>query len=196
MVILRSKLEAHIFLIIFFCSSISCFGQVVNFRKDKYWLEAGLGGYSSIDSVGGISYSLSANLNSNSVTYKIRYLKHVEYSFLKPRPAESYHCIAMLIGKGYDGKAFHIYFSAGVGMIAGVRRGRFLYTVPSAGWFDLSDGRAYEKEHFHVFSIPLEVDLKFKPLEFAALGFTLFGELNMKRPMFGLEMTVGVGKLR
>lgn len=104
--------------------SMSCFCQIVDWKNDKYWLEAGLGGYSSTDSTGGFSYVLSANLIRNTTAYKLKYLYHEEFRIFGPSPREKLHSIGMLIGKGFEGKSIQIYFSAGVGIIGGVKRGK------------------------------------------------------------------------
>jgi hypothetical protein len=87
-------------------------------------------------------------------------------------------------------------FSGGLGITGGIKRGDLLYTEPSTGWFNIADGRRFEKDQFISPSIPLEIDLLFKPIKFLGVGFSLFGDLNFNRPMYGVALKLGIGQLR
>jgi len=172
------------------------FSQIVDFKKDQYWIDAGFGSYYSTDQTDGFTWNLGVNLISDNTLYKLRFLNQQEFKIFGPGPLEESYSVGMMIGKGFKGKYIQILFSGGLGITGGIKRGKLLYTEPSSGWFDIGDPRHFEKERFISPSIPLEIDLLIKPIKYLGAGVTLFGDLNLKRPMYGFVLKFGLGKMR
>ncbi len=189
------KLIALTILIIY---SFTVHSQIIDFKNDKYWLDAGIGEYVS-KKTSGFTGNLSANAIINCTLYKISFLHSEEFNLFGPSPNEKYYTLSPMLGIGFSGRFLQLHISSGLGISWGVIRGNLLFTdPPSTGWFsfNLSDPRHYKKEHFISPSIPLELDFLIKPIKYAGLGLSVFGDLNFKRPMFGLVIKMAVGKLR
>ncbi len=191
----KNQFFKFVFTVIFICS-ISSLVHAVDFKNDKYWIDAGFGNYYSTDNTEGISWNLAVNLINNNTLYKIRFLNHQEFKLFGPDPLEDFYNLGMMMGKGFSGKYHEIQVSGGLGITGGVNRGKLLYVEPSQGWFNISNPNHYEKEKFITPSIPLEIDLIIKPIKFLGAGATLFGDLNYKKPMYGFLIKFALGKLR
>jgi len=188
--------QFNLLIIGLFILSISGSSQIIDFKNDKYWIDAGLGNYYSTSNTDGFTWNLGFNLIHDSKLYKVRFLNNKEFQLFSPDPLEEFNSVGILIGKGFSGKYIQIQFSGGLGVTSGLKRGKLLYTDPSKGWFDISNLNHYDKDRYITPSIPLEIDLLVKPIKFLGLGITLFGDLNYKRPMYGLIFKFGLGKLR
>lgn len=185
------------FIIIFGLSifSIQSYSQIVDFSKDKFWIDLGMGNYRSFEKSDGFTGYISANLYKDSVLYKIRYQGYEEFNPFGPHPLEEFYDIGVMLGKGFSGKYAQILFSCGLGVTGGAVRGKLLYTEPS-GDFNIYDPRHFDSDRFIAPSIPLEVDVLFKPIKYLGAGVCLYGNLNLKQPMYGFVIKVAIGKLR
>ena len=171
------------------------FGQKINWETDRYWVDAGVGFYQSPNHNSGFAINLGVNLISDSTLYKFRAITCEEFELFGPTPTERYLSMGLMLGKGFSTKFLQIYFSAGLGITGGIIRGDYLYSEPSEGFFDLG-GRHYEKNNFVSPSLPLEVDIMLKPINTMGIGLSAFGDLNLKRPMYGFVAKFNFGKLR
>lgn len=170
------------------------FGQVVDFKTDRYWLEAGLATYNSTQNSGGISLNINASFNRDEMLYKLRFFNHQELSIFGPRPSENLYEVGGLIGKLYTDKFFQFHASAGLGAIMGKTRGeQQLSSTAKQSWISL---KSYETEKIFTPSIPLNIDVNFKPIKYFMIGFGLYANLNSKRPLYGFALTGGLGKVR
>jgi len=176
--------------------SLTCVSQVVDFENDEYWVDAGVGGFSTIDEISDISWHLSVNLFKDTTFYKIKYTRNEEwdFSFSGPRPEEKYNSISLMIGKGFSRKHIQLQYLGGLGITGGIKRGKFIKRTGQYLFFGPYD--VYEEDKFITLSIPLEVGLTFKPGKYIGIGGTLFGDLNKVRPYYGLALKLSVGKLR
>jgi hypothetical protein len=176
--------------------TLSGYSQIIDFKNDKYWIDAGVGGYYSTDLTDGLAWNLSVNMINDSTLYKVRFLNLQEFQLFGPDPLEEFYSVGMMVGKGFSGKYIQVFFSGGLGVTGGIKRGKLIYTEPGQGWFDLSGPGHYEKERFILPSIPLEIDMLIKPIKNLGAGITLFGDLNWARPMYGFIFKFAIGKLR
>lgn len=172
------------------------FAQVIDFKNDKYWINAGLGAYYAKDKTDGFTWNIQFNLNPNKTIYKINFLHHQEFSLFGPDPLENFYHLGMLIGKNYSVKYAQIGFSIGIGATGGVKRGKLLYTEEPHEWFAIKDPRHFENERFFTPSIPLEIDLTLIPVKFLGAGVSVYGDLNFKKPMYGFTVRCGLGQFR
>jgi hypothetical protein len=85
-----------------------------------------------------------------------------------------------MTGRGFTNQYVQIYFSGGLGITQGNNR------FPDR----------YDKDFFIAASIPLEIDLMVIPINNLGAGVTLWGDLNVKRPMTGFIVKIGIGKFR
>jgi len=185
-----------ILIIGFICLFQVGYTQVIDLEKDKYWIDAGFGSYYSTEHTDGFTWNFGVNLIFDSTLYKLRFLNQQEFDLFGPDPLEEFYSVGMMIGKGFAGKFVQIQFSGGLGITGGIKRGELLYTEPSSGWFDIGDPRHFERDRFISPSIPLEIDILIMPIKYLGVGVSLFGDLNLKRPMYGFVFKFGLGKLR
>ena len=178
--------------------SMSGYSQLIDFKNDNYWINAGTGNYYSTENTFGFTNYLGVNLFVDSTFYKVRLMHYQEFNLLGAYPSEEFNSVGVLIGKGLSSKYIQVQFSIGLGIIGGVKRGDFLYNKSSSnqGWISLMSQSYYSKDGFLTPSIPVEIDLLLKPIKYTGFGLSLFGNLNLIRPMYGLVFKVGLGKLR
>jgi hypothetical protein len=101
------------------------------------------------------------------------------------------------LGKGYSRKYLQVQFSGGLGITGGIKRGDFLNKDELWLYGVLLFSRDIcERDKFFTPSIPLQVDLLLKPIKYAGIGVTLFGDLNLVRPYCGFSIKLSLGKLR
>lgn len=182
----------HIFLLnlgLLLCS-VTVNGQIIDLKNDKYWVDVGVGSYRSTYKLNAISMNFGANLIKDSMLYKIRFIRHIEWNFRGPNVLENVYNAGVMIGKRcWSSQNIQLMYSGGIGVIGGVERGEKLLS-------NIDGTSDYGKENFITPSIPLEINLIFKPKKYFGFGLAIFGELNHKRPMYGAIFKVGIGKLR
>ena len=185
------------FITVLFLYSLTCVSQVIDFENDEYWVDAGIGGFGTIDKMGGGLYHFGANLFKDSTTfYKIKYSRIEEvsdYWFTGPRPEERYNSFSLMIGKGFSRKHIQLQYLGGLGITGGMKRGKF---IKKTGLWLITSYDVYEEDKFITLSIPLEVGFTYKPGKSIGIGVTLFGDLNQVRPYYGLALKLSAGKLR
>jgi len=170
------------------------FGQQPADKSIKYWFDIGIGNYITTNNSGGLNWNASINLiNKKSMVYKIRYLNLEEFNLYGPSPSEKYTSGGIMIGKVYFAKYGHCAFLCGIGETGGIKRGKFIYENINILF---GDGRNYESVSFSTVSIPLEVDLQYKPIKYIGIGTSFFCDLNLERPMCGFLFKIGLGRLR
>ena len=185
----------NILIIGLFIFSINCFCQIIDIKRDKYWIDGGFGNYYSTGKTDGFTRNLCVNMIIDSTIYKIRLNNYQEFQLWGIDPVEQFNSLGILIGKGYSSKYIQLYFSAGFGIIDGVKRGKLLYTDIGQSWFSFNADH-YEKDRFSTLSIPIEVDLLLKPIKYVGVGVSFYCDLNYKRPMYGIIFKFAIGKLR
>ena len=184
-------------LFVLFTFYLTGFSQIIDFKNDKYWVDAGFGSFITVKNISGMpSFPvfppyLSVNLFNDHTFYKISFIRNKEWALLGDKPYEVYNSVSILLGKGFSRKYYQFQFSGGLGITGGIKRGDFLYNA--GGWFDPD---YYESDKFITPSIPLEIDLLLKPIKYAGIGVTLFGNLNFVRPYCGFAIKLSMGKLR
>ncbi len=173
--------------------------QIVDFKNDQYWLDAGIGQYYT-PKEGFISLDLGINLVKTNLAYKVKYSGQYEFGLLSGlNPKEQFHTIGLMIGKYISDKYVHMQISGGLGLMGGVKRSKYLYTEnPSDGFCGttLFDNKHYKKEYFVASCLPIELDITFKPTKYLGAGITFWANLNHIQPMFGFSLYLSAGKLR
>lgn len=173
----------------------SAFGQDANLRSQTWWIDGGLGGFTT-KGLSGDSYGGGLTMFTGKTFYTIRYLRNEEPSdFLimyGPLPYEKYSSIDLMVGKGISKKYFLVQTSGGFGITTGIKRGSFLRSEDTFfGHIDY-----YERDRFTVPSLPLAFDFMFKPTGWLGLGFECFANLNATSSYGGYLFKLSLGRLR
>ena len=178
--------------------SLTSFSQIIDLKNDLYWLNAGAGCFGSLDEISGVTRHLSVNLLNDSTIFKIKFSGNVEWEwglyFSGPVPEEVYYSVDFMVGRGFSIEYFHLQYSFGLGVTWGVKRGKFIRRTQQFLFFGPYD--VYEEDKFISPSIPLEMDLLLKPIKYAGLGVSIFGNLNFFRPYYGIALNLSIGKLK
>ena len=181
--------------IVFAIFSFNSFSQIIDYKNDKLWIDVGLGRYYSNSDFEGFTSNISINLMKENLLYKIRNLNYTEFNVFWPTPDEKFNEVGLMIGKGFSGKFTHVLLSGGLGITEGTKRRKYLYTEPN-GDFNIHDSRHYESDHFITPSLPIEIEVMFKPVSFIGAGVSLFGNLNFETPVYGFMCKFSIGKMR
>lgn len=175
----------------------AAFGQSTDSStRSKWWIDAFLGQFSASKGINGDTYGVGLTVFDNKFFYTGKIVRNQEprdFLFIEgPLPHEGYTSVDLTIGKGISKKYFLFHFSGGLGITTGIKRGAFIKTEPTFfGSYDV-----YEKDRFTAPSIPLELELMFKPTRWLGLGFGCFGNLNTVRSYGGGAFKLSLGRLR
>ena len=167
-----------------------------NERADKcYWLKLGLGSgirnhMSGLSIGGNIAYQFGTNLLSIRSVFTGE--TQFRNFFFFNEPFESFWDIGTLYGKNIKTKYLFTSIAIGIGVIGGMRRGRYLYTV--YGW--PGETHYYEKLPFFTIGIPIEAQISWIPTSFCGMGITAFANLNRRNSFVGILLSKLFGKLK
>ncbi|HPG82398.1 MAG TPA: hypothetical protein PKY55_03905 [bacterium] len=135
----------------------------------------------------GYTYSLQRNSN-NFISFQL------SRSFEVPAPFAPYHSpleslneVALLYGKPSNNKHLHLSFTIGLGVIAGINRGKWLGTIGSESY-------SCEKLAYYSIGIPMELQLNSNASGSCGVGLRLFGNINFEQPIWGLALLFKIGK--
>ena len=173
--------------------SMTCHGQITDQKNNNYYIDLGIGGFTTFNNLSGGTYYIGINRLTNSTHYAMRYRRLSEGSIVNfggPSPSEEYGSIGLMFGKGSSKKSYQSHFLGGLGVTGGITRGKYIRTVQ--GIFGSIE--YYEKEKFLTPSIPLEIGFLVKPSKNLGIGITLFGDLNLTRSYFGIALNLSLGK--
>ncbi|MFD1631557.1 hypothetical protein [Pseudopedobacter beijingensis] len=167
---------------------------MVNFKTDKYWLNIGIGSFNTFKYSGGLHESIDINLVQKNTLYKVQYQYNDELKILSSKlPIENLHSFNILMGKQFvSNDDLYIRLAGGLGVFTGNLRGERILKK-TTGWFSQT---TYDDEKITTLSIPLEAELALVPIKYAQLALNVFGNVNLKRPLYGLAIKVGVGKIK
>jgi len=155
--------------------------------KELYWFNGGIGS-SSAGLSAGISFS---HLNGKHLL-TVRLTYNEEFVIFGPSPAENAWDFGCMYGRVTKSKYGFASIAAGLGLVGGVRRGRYLgYDVN--GWFGTS---WYAEDDFFTLGIPAELQAFWTPFSKLGIGVTLYGNLNPEKPFAGLLVSIQIGDLR
>ncbi len=85
-------------------------------------------------------------------------------------------------------------FSAGLGLVGGVKRGKQLPSEDREDFWSLK--RHYEDKQFTTAGIPLQFQLFCTPSRVFGFGLIGFGNINKERSYYGGMLCIQLGKLR
>jgi len=153
-------------------------------------VHGGLGSHPDAPSFGGsLCYQSGKNLLS------FRYLRNEEFHiFLTDSPLETVWDVGVLYGRIAKASYGFASISAGISLVGGVRRGRYLSS--SGGWFVWFGTNYYEENGFITVGIPVEAQLFWTPLAFFGIGFYGFANLNIEKSFVGALLCIQFGTLR
>ena len=179
---------SFILLLIGIFSIANVYSQRIDSTKSNpLWVEVGIGVFSPTGELA-FGQSYWVNYSDKNTVYKIRYQDIEEFSVLGPDPREFTKSFAFMMGKKLGNDIVHIAASGGLGLSTGISRGKYLYTN-----FGFLGSDVYERKSFQKVSIPLEIDLVFKPIKYLGMGIALTGDINAERSSYGVLWKVGVG---
>ncbi|ADY52488.1 hypothetical protein Pedsa_1935 [Pseudopedobacter saltans DSM 12145] len=185
---------AYAVILYFLLVTQSTSGQFINFKTDKYWADIGLGSFNTFKYSNGIHENIGINLLKKRVLYKIQFQYDDEFKIMSPiSPQENLYAFNILIGKQLilEDMLF-LQLTTGIGAISGELRGENILEKKSG----LFAPTIYNKEKIITPSLPLETELIFTPIKYAKIGFSIFGNINTKRPFYGFAIKAGLGKVR
>jgi hypothetical protein len=157
------------------------FGQEKQNTMKFFWIELGFGADNN-----GISGQLSSNWSIKSRLIRFRYIGSTEIFILGSKsPRNTMNDIGILYGKSFIRKCVSYVVSGGVGIIAGKRRSNFL---GSNG--QLFGTEYYEKKRILNIGIPIEIECKLRPSKNAGIGIGVYGNINLDRPICGLQAKI------
>jgi len=163
-------------------------GTLDSSKKDLFWVNVGLG----IGSSGGAAgANFSYHFGSTLVSLRYVYGEEIRGMFEGPSPLESVWDLGLLYGVSEKASYGVVSVSAGVGLVGGVRRGRYL---GSSGWWFSHD--TYEKVSFSTLGVPMEGQLFWTPSSHLGVGVYAFANLNRERSFIGALLCVQIGALQ
>jgi hypothetical protein len=162
-------------------------------RLQSVWVVGGMGvGFAKLGGrAGGFASGASLSYHTGGNLFSIRYIFAEKTSasssrFGGPTPLESVWDLGVLYGICTKTASNFASLSAGLGLVGGVRRRKFL------GNNLFSD--EYEGLTFHTFGIPIEGQLFLTPSSFVGIGFIGFGNINKEKSFGGVLLCVRLGK--
>lgn len=184
-----------VFFLLGICASFNSFAQKNDSTSFVLWADVGIGSYGAGPESTGFSPMLGINLYHKQILYRIRYTHAYEFELFGPTPSENLYSFGALVGKGFSNDKINFIFSAGLGITTGVIRGEFKEAQSSGGLLSFRN-EVFEKVNVFTPSIPLEIDMLLKFTKFFGAGFTVFADLNFRRPYLGWTIKLGIGKLK
>lgn len=156
------------------------------------WINAGIGGCSV-----GLSSGANFSHQSGKKIISVRATYNEELNIFGPTPSEQAWDVGVMYGGIAKSKYGFASISAGLGLVGGVKRGRYLgyNRDDSCGWFFIRIDQ-YEKIDFLTFGIPAEIQAFWTPFSKLGIGVTVYGNLNPEKPFAGLLVSIQVGDLR
>jgi len=193
------KLICFVVILYAFITDVSAQDSIVNNRR--YNVDIGVGTHDLVDNKysGGITFLFGADIFKNDIFLRLGAKINEEITLFGPNPAENYNSFDIQVGKewllgtrdefGINDFGFKV--SSGMGITTGQIRGVFLYS--SGGFFGSS---TYSSRSFVVPSIPINIELIFKPSKVAGIGIMFFADLNNIRPYYGFAGKLSMGRLK
>jgi len=187
---IKKRIRKLVCIGVLMCTNLIC-SQVIDFKKDTYWVSFGGGLAKATGDTGEACLDMSFSHVKGSSIMKARILAIYEVDFFGSEPLESSVNFGVLIGRINSKKYSQTSYLVGLGLTTGSRQGKFIRE--SKGWFSSDE---YEMKNFLTLSIPAEVEFVFKPIKFIGIGLGAFVDLNIVRPSVGARLNISIGKLR
>ena len=166
--------------------------QMETCNSTNNWINAGIGaGSAGLSSGANFSHQSGKKLISARVTY------NEELNIFGPSPSERAWDFGVMYGGIAKSKYGFASISAGLGLVGGVRRGRYLdeNRDDNYGWFFIKIDQ-YEKIDFLTLGIPAEIQAFWTPFSKVGIGITLHGNLNPEKSFAGILISLQFGDLR
>jgi hypothetical protein len=151
--------------------------------------------------IGVCSFGLSSGANfshqSGKKLISVRATYNEELNIFGPSPSEQAWDVGVMYGRIAKSKYGFASISAGLGLVNGVKRGRYIDDDFQGryGWFAIVIDR-YEKIDFLTLGIPAEIQAFWTPFSKLGIGITLYGNFNPEKSFAGLLVSIQIGDLR
>lgn len=165
-----------------------------------YWISPAIGTYTPFVIKGEVpkfSMGIGATVHKNEILYRLMYMHNSEsiLGTLMVSPYEYYNCFSILLGKRIsNSNLLQINLSGGIGVTSGLKRNE-LIEDQGPGYF-FFPVESYTSEKFVTPSVPIELELMFKPIKYVGLGAGFFCEINFKKPLLGITGKAMLGKIK
>ena len=171
-------MKGHLFRILF---ALSILPLTVCIAGDStqttlFWVNAGIGPTTS-----GLSYGLGATYQKANNVLSIRFSYAEEASGSGNTPREYVQELSLLYGINIAAANELTSFAAGLSLVKGRDRGRYLYS--SSGFFGTI--KYHESLDFQTVGLAMETQLFWRPLSFLGIGIIIHGNVNTKRTFAG-----------
>lgn len=164
-------------------STSSVFGQSFFSGNESYIITPSVGILYYKSDLGFVA-KIDFNIHSDGTQYKTNLHKFESFQLFEKTPEFEYWNFNVFYGKYTTWKAFTFSVAAGVGIISGTKRGKFLYTEnKDNGWF--SSSAIYEKNNFTTLNLPIEATINFNPFKYFGLNLNISGNLNSEIITYG-----------
>jgi len=190
-----------------YADSVSARGSSRTILNRYLWLNAGIGGSTIEEGIASgwvVSYH---HAGKHLISIRFVEAEAIELGFGRERdqPEEKARGIGVLYGRVAQNSAGLASFSAGLGIVTGVRQGKFLrhHSSTPCSWILCVNDEydIYERETFDTLAIPIEAQLIFMPdishFRFR-LGVGLYGfaNWNSELPYWGALLCLTLGTAR
>jgi len=176
-----------------FLLSVVSFGQLVDLKKDNYWIDLGVGVASTVGGSEKLALNVSANLNKNNWLFKARVLKLTEFDVFNHSFSEKVIHIGGFVGRKYTKNSLQMTYFIGLGRAYLVERGAFIRKGGSG--FSVFSLSVYEKKRMEYLSVPVEIEFALKTTKNWHVCLGAFADLNTTKISYGSLFKVRIGKL-
>ncbi len=153
-------------------------------KTASLWIDAGMGPTTS-----GFSYGLGATHQQANSVVSIRFFYAEEGSGSGNAPREYVQELSLLYGINISAPNGLTSFAAGVSLVKGRDRGKYLYS--SSGFFGII--KHHESLDFQTVGLAMETQLFWRPLTFLGIGLNIHGNINVKRTFAGAILCLQLG---
>ena len=198
-------MKKYLLIIILFCISNLLKSQIVDLKKDKLWVDFGIGTFRSgtytTNPVGfymKINNSLSLNYSNDKILFRtnINHCYEKNFLFNNNLVKEDFTTFSIMVGKGISKKYGQFYFLTGLGLTSGSKREKA--TLVDRDFFGniYNSKEVFIHRNFVSVALPLEFEYLFKPSKYFGLGISYFQDLNFDTTIHGFRLKFAFGKLR
>lgn len=173
----------------FFCFLIAfSTGAQAQFQSDSlFWIDGSVGLVLHDPTL--ISDIIGANYQHDKWIYRGRYGNYTDYALMGENQF-NLHEFSAMAGKRKLNRLSHLYGNVGLGFLTGkithqmiTNSGGTTTTIPIV-------------QNISTVCIPFECEYMFIPAKFTGIGMGINGNLNLKRPLIGLQLKFSLGKVR
>lgn len=163
-------------------------GAQAQFQSDSlFWIDGSVG--LVLHDPGLISNIIGANYQHDKWIYRGRYGNYTDYALMGENQF-NLHEFSAMAGKRQLNRLSHLYGSAGLGFLTGKITDQM---VTNSGGTTTT---ILIVQKISTVCIPFECEYMFIPAKFTGIGIGINGNLNLKRPLIGVQLKFSLGKVR